>query len=62
MFKDLYPIGRIDRLVYQEKKNGWKVDIPSTEDYVDTTIQELEEYTKRSKKRLLTAANKAIST
>ena len=53
--KALHPGDIIDRLYASENEVG--IGIGSIEDYVDASIQGLEEYIKKSKERLITAAN-----
>ena len=55
MHKALHTIDYIDRL-YVSRKEGRR-GLTSIEDCIDGTIQELEEYTKKSKEKLITTAN-----
>ena len=51
MHKALHPRDYIDRL-YDSSKEGGR-ELTSTEDYINASIQGLEEYIKKSKERLI---------
>ena len=55
MYKVLHLKDDIDR-PYESRKGGGR-ELASIEDYEDASVQELKEYIKKSKERLITAVN-----